>query len=131
MGVRGAGGVFGGGGGGGGSSAPAFKNSVTDAAPGTNVNNYAPAGYVAGTTNRILVTAAVGGTTFTGLLAATNGWTVYIKNQSTTDNLSFLHLSGASLAANQFSCPQGVPVVLPPLTGGLFTYTVDHWDVAS
>ena len=126
MGVRGAGGVFGGGGGGGGGSAPAFKNSVSDA-PGAAVNNYAPAGYVAGTTNRLLITAAVGGTTLTGLLAATDGWGVYIRNVSTTDNLTFSHLDAGSLAANQFSCPQGVNAVLQPLTGVFLVYAAGKW----
>jgi len=119
-----------GGGGGGGGSAPVFKSSVTDAAPGASDNNYSPTGYVGGTTNRLLVTAASGGTTLTGLVAATDGWNVYIRNMSTTDNITLAHLSASSTAANRFSCPQGVNAIIAPLTGTLLVYVTNVWMFA-
>ena len=109
---------------------PVFSSSVT-ASPGASVNNYAPAGYVAGTTNRMLLLANSGDTTLTGLLAATDGWTVYIRNTSTTDNLQFSHLSASSSAANQFSCSQGVGATVAPLSGTLLVYVVNQWTFAS
>jgi len=115
------------GGGGGGGSAPAFTSSVTDAAPGASDNNYSPTGYVGGTTNRLLVTAASGGTTLTGLVAATDGWNVYIRNMSTTDNITLAHLSASSTAANRFSCPQGVNAIIAPLTGTFLSLGTRSW----
>ena len=129
MGVRGAGGLFGGGGApGGGGVSPAFKNSVTDAAPGTTVNNYAPTGYVAGTTNLLLIAAAAGGTTITGLLAATLGWVIYIKNTSTADSITLSNLNAGSVAANQFSCPQNIDVIIPPQGGAYLNYVNNQWS---
>ena len=53
-------------------------------------------GYVAGTTNRLLLTPNTGGWTITGLLAAPDGWQILIWNPSSTDSLIFAHLSGSS-----------------------------------
>lgn len=117
------------GGGGGGGTAPVFTNSVT-ATLAASQNDYSPTGYVAGTTNRMLLAAASGGSTITGLGAATDGWTVYVRNTSATDNITFAHLSGSSTAANQFSCPQGVSAILAPLTGLLLTYVSNVWTFA-
>ena len=108
-----------------------FNASVTDATPGTSTNNYAPAGYSAGVTNRLLVAAASGGTTITGLLAAPDGWTLLIRNTSTTDTITFPHLSGSSLAANQFSNSQALGVILPPNTSALLTYISNVWTFSS
>lgn len=114
---------------GGSSSGGVFNISVT-ASPGASQDNYAPTGYVAGTTNRLLLAANAGGTTLTGLLAATDGWSVYVRNTSATDTITFAHLSGSSSAANQFSCPQGVNAALQPLTGSLLIYVVNQWVFA-
>jgi hypothetical protein len=110
-------------------SAPAFKSSVT-ATLAASQNNYSPTGYVGGTTNRMLLAAASGGSTITGLVAGADGWTVYVRNTSTTDNITFSHLSGSSTGTNQFSCPQGVAAILAPLTGLLLTYVSNVWTFA-
>lgn len=115
-------------GGSGGGSAPSFRSSVTDASPGASANNYSPTGYSGGVTNRLLINAAP--TTLTGLVAATDGWTLYCRNISTTNALTFAHLSGSSSAANQFSCPQGVAATLAPLTGAFLIYVVNVWCFA-
>jgi hypothetical protein len=111
--------------GGGGGTAPSFTNSVTDASPGASANNYSPTGYSGGVTNRLLVNAAP--TTLTGLVAATDGWALYLRNTSTTNVLTLAHLSGSSSAANQFSCPQGVNATLAPLTGAQLIYVTNVW----
>ena len=85
-----------------GGAAPVFNNGIT-ATVAASVNNYAPTGYVAGFTNLLRLTAASGGSTITGLVAPAGAWTVLIENPSSTDILSFPHLSASSLAANRFS----------------------------
>ncbi len=94
-------------------------------------NNYSPTGYVGGTTNRLILTAASGGSTMTGLVGATDGWAVFVYNASSTDSIVFLNLSGLSLAANQFACSQGLAQSLPPLTGANILYVVNQWVFAS
>jgi hypothetical protein len=107
-------------------SAPTFGASVT-ATLAASQNNYSPAGYVGGTTNRLLLAAASGGSTITGLAAATDGWALYMVNTSTTDSINLSHLSSSSSAANQFSCPQAVTDILAPLSSTLLTYVVNQW----
>ena len=109
--------------------APSFASSIT-ATLAASQNNYSPTGYVGGTTNRMLLAAASGGSTITGLVAGTDGWAVYVRNTSTTDNITFAHLSGSSTATNQFSCPQGVSAILAPLTGLILTYVTNVWTFA-
>jgi hypothetical protein len=106
-------------------------HSLTDAAPGTTVNDYAPTGYTA-LTSRMLVTAAAGGTTVNGLsaTAVADNHRIYWRNQSTTDNTTFAHLAGGQTAGNQFSCPGGVAAILPPLTGAWLIYLVNIWCFA-
>jgi hypothetical protein len=113
-----------------GSGTPTYGSSVTDATPGTSANNYAPTGFSA-TTNRLLITAASGDTTFTGLVSTgfVDGQTVVIRNVSATDNLNFSHLSGSSSAANQFSCSQGLTQIIPPLSCAIIMYLtgISNW----
>ena len=101
--------------------------AVTDNSPASSVNNYNPTGYVAGVTNRLVITPASGGTTFTGLLAATNGFLLMISNASTTDVINFAFDSSSSLAANQFQAPQGVTAVLQPLANVIVYYNGSNW----
>jgi len=100
--------------------------SVT-ATVATSVNNFAPAGYVAGVTTRLILTPASGGATITGLLAAPDGWEIDIINASTTDFLQFPNQSSSSLVANQFVCSEGNAVFLLPSTGAIAKYVVSHW----
>jgi hypothetical protein len=115
-----------GGGGGGGGSAPAFTSSVT-ATLAASQNNYSPSGYVGGTTNAMYLAAASGGSTITGLAAATAGWVVFVFNTSTTDIITFANLSGSSSSANQFNCPQQTSALLAPTTGLYLVYRGSQW----
>lgn len=109
-------------------SSPVFSNSVS-AVPAASQNNYAPSGYVAGTTNLLLLTPAANAT-ITGLLAAPMGWTLYMNNASATYTITLSNLSGSSLSANQFSCPTGTALALPPQTGAILIYTGSQWSFA-
>lgn len=117
------------GGGGGGGTAPAYANSVT-ATLATTQNDYAPAGYIAGTTNRLLLAAAAGGSTITGLLAGTNGWVVLIVNTSETDTISFLDASASSAAANRFSTLNDSTMILAPGGAAYVNYVTNQWVFA-
>ena len=90
----------------------------------TSVNNYSPAGYVGGTTNRLLITPTSGGSTCTGLSASgvPDGWEVVLYNVSATIQITFPNASGSSSAANQFLCPGAGAVVLDVQTGVIIQY---------
>jgi hypothetical protein len=106
-----------------------YGSAVSDAAPGSSVNNYSPAGYTAGTTNLLLITAASGGTTITGLSGSgvPQGFTILICDQSTTDLLEFPSLSGSSTAANQFRTANAQLVYIPPSGCANATYIATQW----
>ena len=105
----------------------------TMATVASSVNNYSPAGYVAGTTNRLLLTAASGGSTITGLVAAVDGWQVRIYNLSTTDYLLFPNLSGLSISTNQFSCSMNANQFIQANSGALIEYigATGNWKFVS
>lgn len=98
-----------------------FSISVT-ATLATSQNNYQPTGWTV-TTNRFLLAAAAGGSTITGLQATgvADGTPVLISNTSSTDAITFPHLSASSSAANRFSNANAGSVVLNPLGSSLFT----------
>lgn len=100
--------------------------SVT-ASPASSVNNYSPTGYVAGTTTRLLLTAASGGSTITGLVAAPDNFKILIVNTSATDPLIFPDNSGSSTATNQFSNANAATVQIPPGGAAYATYVVNQW----
>lgn len=108
---------------------PNSCNSVS-ASPATSVNDYAPTGWGPGI-NRLLLAAAAGGSTLTGLLATgiQDNAQVLLRNTSTTDNLILAHQSGSSGSANQFSLPGAQAVELPPLTNALLIYIVNAWTL--
>lgn len=114
----------------GGSSAPQFSVSVS-AAPGASVNDYAPTGWDASTTTRLLVTANAGDTTVTGFDATgvADGACVYVRNQSATDLLKITHLDAGSLLANRVSCPGVDTYVVPPLSGFLLVRVGSVWTI--
>jgi hypothetical protein len=105
-----------------------FVSSVS-ATVAASVNNYAPAGYVGGTTNRLILTPAGGGSTITGLSASgvPDHWTITIYNPSTTDVIYFSNLSASSSAGNKFACPGGVTAVLSPQNAAVLKYVVNQW----
>jgi hypothetical protein len=86
------------------------------------VNNYSPTGYTGGTTNRLILTPSAA-TTLTGLVtAASDGFVVYIYNDSATFSITFNHQSGSSSAGNQFNLPNATAVVLQPYSGSFFMW---------
>jgi hypothetical protein len=115
--------------GGGGGGALAFSNIATATLSATQ-NNVALASGI----NWLQWTAASGGSTVTGLSAtnATAGALVYVRNYSTTDTITFPHLSGSSSAGNLFSCPQGVSNILGALSGMFLIYDLANtiWTLA-
>jgi hypothetical protein len=110
-------------------SEPSFAFSIS-ATLAASQNNYAPTGYVAGTTNRLLLAAASGGSTITGLAASSDGCAIYVRNTSATNTITFSHLSGSSTSTNQFSCPQAQSALLAPLSGVLLVYVSNIWTFA-
>ncbi|HUD11986.1 MAG TPA: hypothetical protein VMS08_06250 [Candidatus Saccharimonadia bacterium] len=94
-------------------------------------NNYSPTGLNAGI-NCLYLTAASGGSVITGLsnVGFPDGWGVLIMNLSTTDIISFSHLSASSSVGNKFSCPQGVTAYLQPLTNVIVSYKSGQWVFA-
>jgi hypothetical protein len=104
-------------------------SSVT-ATVASSVNNYAPSGYVVGTTNRLILTPASGGSTITGLLATgvPDNWSILIVNASSANTLYFPHLSGSSASANQFSNANAAEWAIPPLGTARINYVVGQWS---
>jgi len=93
-------------------------------------DNYSPAGYIAGITNRLLLTPAGGGSTIAGLVAATDGWSILVVNMSTTNNITFTNQnSGTSI--NQFLCTNGVSAILQPTSATILTYVGNQWMFGS
>lgn len=107
-------------------------SSITVSVP-TSVNNWSPAGYVAGTTNRIIATPASGGSTITGLVAATDGFQIRIWNSSTTDYLAFPSLSGLSTSANRFATQNAGTTFIQPTSGAIIEYigSSGYWGFVS
>lgn len=104
-----------------------FAISVSDA-PAASVNDYAPAGFGAGT-NRLRITPFAGGTTLTGLSAnlITDGASIVVFNESATDVLRFTNSDAASLAANRFLTPGTDPFSLIPQDGVLLVRVGSNW----
>jgi hypothetical protein len=122
------------GGGGGSSTTPVFSSSVTDNAPGASQNNYAPTGYVGGTTNRLLVQAAAGGTTLTGLSASgvPDGWTILLKNTSSANAITLDNQNAGSSAANRFALESAANYNINPGAARLLSYIAGSgWSVLS
>jgi hypothetical protein len=103
-----------------------FSNSVTAALTASQSNMALAAGV-----NRALLGAAVGGSSVTGfaLASVTDGAPLLVRNTSTTDPITIPHLSSASSAANQVSCPAGVAFEIPPQTNCLLSYIVNVWTI--
>ena len=85
-----------------------------------------------GSTNKLILTPASGGTTITGIDASgcSDGFTMIIFNASSTDSITFSHLSGSSQTLNQISCANGAPATLAPLTGARITRLAARWTFA-
>ena len=82
-----------------------FSASISANVPTGPTDNYSPAGYTAGVTNRLLLTAAAGGSTLDGLAnPGIDGFSVLIYNPSTTDIITLAN-QASSIANNQFNTP--------------------------
>ena len=106
--------------------------SVTDATPGNGpLDDYDPTGYVAGTTNRLLLAASADptGTTIDGILSTSvaDGFEIFIAETAGLGSLIFPHLAAGSAAGNRFSNQNGGPMTIPPLGCGTIKYTVNKW----
>lgn len=98
-----------------------FGSSVSDTPSGT-VNDYAPPGYVAGTTNKLVLLPGAP-LTLDGIAAPTSdGFLLYLFNLSPSNSITFANQNGGSLPANQFLCPSASPWVLTPYTGTILIY---------
>lgn len=71
----------------------------------------------------------LGGSVVSGLEASSvlDGTERDIRNTSSVDTISFLHLSSLSLVPNQFCCPQGALAILQPLTVTRIKYVINQW----
>ena len=112
------------------SASPVASLNTVTATLAASQNNYSPAGYVGGVTNRLVLTAASGSSTITGLVAGLDGSLLLISNPSSTDSIIFTHLDASSAAANQFSNMNGVSVIIPPLGAARCTYISSKWQFA-
>lgn len=117
-------------GGGGGGGAPVYNQIISDPAPGTTVDNYSPTGF-SGTTTLLKITAAVGGTTITGIAAGSRsqGTTLAIRNISLTDTLFFPYVSSGSSVGNQFATlgPDGLGTTIPAGAMAQLLLDTDNW----
>lgn len=88
--------------------------------------------YQSGSTNRLILTPASGGTTINGIDASgcSDGARMLIQNASSTDNLIFAHLAAGSLSGNQFSNQNAATVAIPPLGAARAFYVVNKWQFA-
>jgi hypothetical protein len=113
-----------------GSAAPKFSVSVSDA-PGAAVNDYAPTGWHAGTTTRLLATANAGDTSITGFDATGvyDGACIYVHNPSATDLLKIQHLNAGSLLANRVRCPGFAEYDVVPGGGFLLIRVGALWTI--
>jgi hypothetical protein len=114
--------------------AVSFQNSVSATLTTGPLNDLGVptlTGYKSGATNRLLLTPATGGSTINGIDASgcSDGYTIMIVNQSTTDNLTFAH-NGGGISTNQFSNTQAQSVALLPLGAARCTYVISRWRFA-
>jgi hypothetical protein len=89
-----------------------WGTSISAAPAAGPTANYAPTGYVAGTTNRLLLTPSAAAT-ISGLLSpGVDGFSVVIVNLSATYAITFTHQDSGSLAANRFQLAGAVSSAL-------------------
>lgn len=111
--------------------APSVTSTVSLSA---SVNDWAPAGYTAGTTTTISVSATASTWSVTGLAAtgAVNGTRIVIRNDGTF-NITFPNQSASSTAANRFVSSPGTSIILEPndLLELEYNSAVSRWNVAA
>jgi hypothetical protein len=118
-----------------------FSQSVTAVLTAATINDMG--GSILGPTyrptltNRMVLTAASGGTTINGMQAPiaqngelNDGWTVLMQNASASDSITFTHLNSGSLPNNQFTNQNAGSVLIPPLGAARCTYIGTKWQFA-
>jgi hypothetical protein len=102
---------------------------ITPASIGASQNNYAPTGVGDAAIIRQDVTAA--GVSITGLATDGDGRVLIIVNLSATNSLTLPHESGASTAANRFTCPNAAGVIISPNGAATLLYdtTTARWRI--
>jgi hypothetical protein len=113
-----------------GSTPPLFASSISDT-PASSVNDYSPGAYAGGVTTRLLITAASGGTTITGLSATgvPDGFSELLCDQSSTDNLILPNQSSNSQSVNRWLNAGSGEVVIAPNACVPISYVVSSWRV--
>jgi hypothetical protein len=117
---------------------PVINNfsSTVSASLAAAQNNYSPTGWGPGI-DRLKITPTAAGVQLSGLLATgiADGAQVLLRNTDATNtyNLTLLHESGSSSAANQFQLPGAASFVLPPFAGCMLVYDLAStaWTVLS
>jgi hypothetical protein len=87
-------------------------------------NNYNPGGHWPRTQNLFLAAGAALSITGLDSTGVNIGWVINFVNASSVNSITFVHNSGASLAANRFMLPNNVNYVLPPngVIGFMYTF---------
>jgi len=113
-----------------GSTPPLFASSISDT-PASSVNDYSPGAYAGGVTTRLLITAASGGTTITGLSATgvPDGFSELLCDQSSTDDLILPNQSSNSQSVNRWLNAGSGEVVIAPIACVPISYVVSSWRV--
>jgi len=109
----------------------AFSSQVIATLASGVSDNYAPAGYVPGTTNCLILTPTDATSALAGLVATgiANGYPLLIRNASDTVAMTFFYEAGSSAPANQFSCPNNGSVSLDPSSNVMVVYLGGQWTL--
>jgi hypothetical protein len=111
--------------------------TVAATVPSGITDNYAPRGYIAGSTSRLVLVPAAATSKLAGLVAANDGWTIEIFNSSSLPNGNnpgnaqpLTILNGASATpGNSFILPNAANAVIPSQGGAFFQWVaaVNGW----
>ena len=103
---------------------------MTATVPSGVTDNYAPAGYVPGTTNVLILTPTDATSILSGLVASgvVNGFSLFIWNASATLSLRFNNKASGT-PANTFACPGAGVVTLLPFDKVLLLYIGGQWTL--
>jgi hypothetical protein len=107
-----------------------FNSQVTATVPSGTSDNYAPSGYVPGSTNCLILTPTDGTSALSGLDATgvPNGYTLVLWNSSSTIALT-LNSEASATVANQFVCPAGQNSYIATLDKVILIYLSGEWIV--
>jgi hypothetical protein len=82
-----------------------ISGTISPAALGSTVHNWAPTGFAAA--SMIRITPAAGGTTITGIAGGASGAIKYLINLDTGDEITLAYENASSTAANRIITPGG------------------------